>query len=62
MKKAVPIGHEFFDLLISKNLYYVDKTLFIAVYKGNPKKYTAIVVGVITLCSTRELRISLSLG
>ena len=29
MKKTIPIGVEFFDTLISKNLYYVDKTLFI---------------------------------
>ena len=28
-KKPLPIGQEFFDVLISKNLYYVDKTLFI---------------------------------
>ena len=29
MKKSLPIGHEFFDVLISKGLYYVDKTLLI---------------------------------
>ena len=29
MKKTIPIGVEFFDTLISKNLSYVDKTLFI---------------------------------
>lgn len=29
MKKAVPIGHEDFKDIVSRNLYYVDKTLLI---------------------------------
>ena len=29
MKKALPIGHENYKEIISKKLYYVDKTLLI---------------------------------
>ena len=29
MKKMLPIGREFFDVLMSRNFYYVDKTIFI---------------------------------
>ena len=30
MKKRLPIGIEFFDEIVSKDFYYVDKTMFIA--------------------------------